>query len=114
MGWLFHNDNYFARPDNTGRALFRYVAHANLDLYRNVAVLFVDTNWFTDRTSSNAVSPTEFDWILGLALRWHDVELSVYHERDMPLDRSGLVQRYTAVQLRYEFEWIRNRTQTSQ
>lgn len=22
-GWLFHNYNYFARPDNTGTALFR-------------------------------------------------------------------------------------------
>jgi hypothetical protein len=25
-GWLFHNSQYFARPNNTGRALFRYVA----------------------------------------------------------------------------------------
>jgi hypothetical protein len=34
-GWLFHNKNYFARPDNTGRALFQYVAHADLDLFKN-------------------------------------------------------------------------------
>lgn len=108
-GWLFYNKDYFARPDNTGRALFRYVAHANLDLYRNRVVLFADTNWFTDRSASNAVRPTELDWMLGLALRWGDAELSVYHEEDMPLDRGGLVQRYTAVQLRYEFEWVRHK-----
>lgn len=106
-GWLFHNDSYFARPDNTGRALFRYVAHADLDLYRNLAVLFADLNFFTDRHANSAVIPTELDWIVGLALRWGKTELSVYHERDLPLDRPGLVQRYTALQLRVEFEWER-------
>ncbi len=110
-GWLFHNDRYFARPDNTGRALFRYVAHADLDLYKNLVVVFADTNWFTDRTASNAVRPTELDWIVGVAFRWKHAELSVYHEQDMPLDRGGLIQRYTAVQVRYEFEWLRSRPQ---
>jgi hypothetical protein len=108
-GWLFYNDNYFARPDNTGRALFRYVAHADLDLYRNLVVVFADTNWFTDRTSDNAVKPTELDWMLGVAFRWGKTELSVYHEEDMPLDRDGLIQRYTAIQLRYQFEWVRSK-----
>jgi len=106
-GWLFHNQSYFARPDNTGRALYRIVAHADLDLYKNRAVLFADTNWFTDRSGGRALTPTELDWILGIALRWGSAELSVYHERDLPLDRGGLVQRYTAVQLRYAFEWLR-------
>lgn len=104
-GWLFHNESYFARPDNTGRALFRYLAHADLDLYKNKVVVFADTNWFTDREESNKLKPTELDWIIGLAMRWKDYELSVLHERDMPLDRGGLIQRYTAIQLRYEFEW---------
>ena len=104
-GWLFHNEQYFARPDNTGRALFRYVAHGDLDLYKNKVVLFADTNWFTDREDSNKVKPTELDWIIGMALRWKDYELSVLHEQDMPLDRGGLIQRYTAIQLRYQFEW---------
>lgn len=106
-GWLFHNESYFARPDNTGRALFRYVAHADLDLYKNKVVLFADTNWFTDREESNKLKPTELDWILGLAFRHGDAEISVYHEQDVPLDRGGLIQRYTAIQLRYEFEWQR-------
>ncbi len=104
-GWLFHNSNYFARPDNTGRALFRYVAHADLDLYKNRVVLYGDMNFFTDREAGNALSPTELDWIIGLALRFReDMELSVYQERDQPLDKAGLVQKYTAVQLRYSFD----------
>jgi hypothetical protein len=104
-GWLFHNSNYFARPDNTGRALFRYVAHADLDLYKNRVVLYGDMNYFTDRENGNKLKPTELDWIIGLALRFReDMELSVYQEHDQPLDKGGLVQRYLAVQLRYSFD----------
>lgn len=103
-GWLFHNDNYFARPDNTGRALFRYVAHADLDLYRNLAVLYGDVNMFTDREKGNKITPTEIDWIAGVALRWRNYELSFYREEDRPVDRDTLVQRYYAVQLRMSFD----------
>ncbi|MCG3777481.1 MAG: hypothetical protein JW388_0172 [Nitrospira sp.] len=107
-GWLFHNQTYFARPDNTGRALFRYVAHADLDLYRNRVVLFVDGNFFTDRSATNALQPSEFDAVMGLALRYQGMEIALIHERDMPLDQVGLVQRYTTLQLRYEFEWTKS------
>lgn len=104
-GWLFHNSHYFARPDNTGRALFRYVAHADLDLYKNRVVLYGDMNIFTDREAGNTLNPTELDWIIGLALRFReDMELSVYREQDQPLDKPGLVQKYWAVQLRYSFD----------
>lgn len=103
-GWLFHNSNYFARPDNTGRALFRYVAHADLNLYKDKVVLYGDMNFFTDREAGNQARPTELDWIVGLALRWRDMELAFYREQDQPLDRSGLVQKYLAVQLRFSFD----------
>ena len=104
-GWLFHNSNYFARPDNTGRALFRYVAHANLDLYKNRVVLYGDMNFLTDREAGNTLNPSEMDWIIGLALRFReDMELSVYREEDLSLDKPGLVQKYVAVQLRYSFD----------
>ncbi|MFO0775128.1 MAG: hypothetical protein U0172_10750 [Nitrospiraceae bacterium] len=103
-GWLFHNSQYFARPDNTGKALFRYVAHADLDLYKNKVVLYADTNLFTDRQASNNTNPTELDWIVGLAVRYRDFEVAVYREEDRPLDRAGLVQKYIAVQLRYSFD----------
>jgi hypothetical protein len=104
-GWLFHNSDYFARPDNTGRALFRYVVHADLDLYKNRVVLYGDMNFFTDREAGNKLNPTELDWIIGLALRFRDdMELSLYQEHDQPLDKAGLVQKYVAVQLRYSFD----------
>ena len=104
-GWLFHNSNYFARPDNTGKALFRYVAHADLDLYKNRVVLYGDMNLFTDRGAGNTLNPTELDWIIGLALRFReDMELSIYREQDQPLDKPGLVQKYWAVQFRYSFD----------
>ena len=110
-GWLFFNKSYFARPDNTGITLFRYVGHFDLDLYRERVILFGDMNMFTDRTASSKIRPSELDWILGLAVRWRDLELSVYREQDRPLDRSGLVQQYWAVQLRVAFDvpkrWLR-------
>jgi hypothetical protein len=103
-GWLFHNSSYFARPNNTGRALFRYVAHADMDLYMNRIVLYADTNFFTDREASSTARPSELDWIVGVAFRWQDLELSVYREEDRPLDASGLIQKYWAVQLRFAFD----------
>ncbi len=105
-GWLFHNSNYFARPDNTGRALFRYVAHFDADLYKNMVVFFGDFNVFTDRELSNQLKPTELDWIVGLAVRFKEAyEVSVYREQDRALDRPGtLVQEYWAVQLRVSFD----------
>ena len=105
-GWLFYNSNYFARPDNTGRALLRYVAHADVDLYQNKVVLYGDVNMFTDREASSKVAPTELDWIVGLAFRWNDqYEFSVYREQDLALDRPGtLIQQYVAVQLRFAFD----------
>ena len=104
VGWLFFNHNYFARPDNTGSALYRYVAHVDLDLYRERIILYGDINMFTDRTNGHAIRPSELDWIVGLAVRWRDVELSVYREQDRPVDRSGFIQAYYAVQLRYAFD----------
>jgi len=106
FGWLFHNSNYFARPDNTGRALFRYVAHVDVDLYKNKVVLYGDTNFFTDRELNNKLKPTELDWIVGLAVRFKDdYEVSVYREEDLSLDKPGtLIQKYWAVQLRFAFD----------
>lgn len=104
LGWLFHNHDYFARPDNSGRALFRYVGHFDLNLYREKVILFGDFNMFTDRSSSNAAKPSELDWIIGVAMRWRDFELSFYREQDRPLDRSGLIQEYWAVQIRFAFD----------
>ncbi len=106
FGWLFHNRDYYARPNNTGRALFRYVAHFDADLYKNGVVFFGDFNLFTDRELDNKLKPTELDWIVSLAFRFKDdYEVSVYREQDRALDSPGtLVQEYWAVQLRFAFD----------
>lgn len=106
VGWLFHNSNYYARPDNTGRALFRYVAHFDANLYKNMVVFFGDFNLFTDRELNNKVKPTELDWIVGLAVRFKDdYEVSIYREQDRSLDRpDSLIQEYWAIQLRVAFD----------
>jgi hypothetical protein len=106
FGWFFHNSHYFARPDNTGKALFRYVAHVDADLYKNKVVLFGDFNFHTDRELNNKLKPTELDWIIGVAFRFKkDYEVSVYREEDRSLDKPGsLVQEYWAVQLRVAFD----------
>lgn len=109
-GWLWVNTHYFARPDNTGVALFRYVAHCDVDLYRHRLIVFADANMFTDRTARSRIRPSELDLILGMALRWQDLELSVYKEQDRPVDRSGLIQGYWAIQLRFAFDWAKRRS----
>jgi len=103
-GWLFFNHQYFARPDNTGIAQYRYVGHFDLDLYQERVILFGDVNMFTDRHASSEIRPSELDWILGIAFRWRAYELSTYVESDQPVDRGGLVQKYWAVQLRWAFD----------
>ena len=104
LGWLFSTQTYFARPDNTGRALFRYVLHGELPLYRNWVWLIGDTNFFTDRQASNPITPSELDWIVGLAVRWESWELMAFQETDQSIDRGGLTQKYFAIQLKWSWE----------
>ena len=43
-----YNPTYAARPDNTGLALLRVVAHSEIDLWRPWLSLSIDLNAFTD------------------------------------------------------------------
>ena len=104
IGWLFATQTYFARPDNTGRALFRYVLHGELPLYQEWVWLIGDTNFFTDRDTWNPVRPSELDWIVGLAFRWKGWEVMAFQETDQSIDRSGLTQKYFAIQLKWSWE----------
>jgi hypothetical protein len=98
-GWFAWNPVYYARPDNTGRALLRYAAHADVGFSRRHFSVFVDATSFTDRTS-NAVRPSELDLTVGATAstgRWAG---QVAYERDMPIDGqgTGLVQHMVMVQ----------------
>jgi hypothetical protein len=94
LGWFAYNSGYFARPENTGLALFRYALHGELSLWRDLLSVAVDTTCFTDRRAADALRPSELDLTPELILRRHSLELHVAYERDMPLDRAGLVQHF--------------------
>jgi hypothetical protein len=106
-GVSLYNPQYAARPDNTGLALFRYAAHADVDLIGRHLSIPLDINMFTDRMRSGAkkLGPTELDLIGGLTTTWRlgpgALEVGARGEHDLPLDRGGLNQTYADVRARY-------------
>ena len=104
-GWLFHNQQLLC-PVIYARALFRYVAHADFDLYKNKLVLYGDVE-SVSRTEMPATKPHRRNWIGSSRLRraveeiWNSRSIT---EQDQPLDRAGLIQKYLAVQLRVSFD----------
>ena len=94
LGCFALNPTYFARPDNTGRALFRYGVHTELSVVHDHLSFGVDTTFFTDRTASNVVRPTELDLTPEVIVRFPPVEFHLAYERDMPLDRGGYTQEF--------------------
>jgi hypothetical protein len=93
LGWFAYNPTYFARPDNTGKALLRYGAHVELSGFGDHLALALDASMFTDG-DANAVRPSELDFTPELILRHGNFELHAAYERDMPVDRGGLVQHF--------------------
>jgi hypothetical protein len=105
LGWFAVNPTYGARPDNSGLALFRYAAHSELSLWQRHVALGVDGTFFSDRKASNPVRPSEVDLTAELIGRADPFEVHVAYERDMPLDRSGLVQSLLYVVVAYGFDF---------
>jgi hypothetical protein len=110
LGWFAVNPKdrgtYFARPNNTGRALLRYAWHGELSVYGDVVSFAVDTTFFTDRSTGSVLSPTELDLTPEIILRRRPWELHLAYERDMPLDSSNpfLVQQFFYLLAGYEFD----------
>ena len=107
LGKFFAPENYFARPDNTGSAFLRYVGHTDLTLYKRgdwILSAGLDANFFTDGGATSQLRPSELDLTEILGVQWRKWELSLTHESDIPMDRSGLVQSYYAVMLRWHFD----------
>ncbi len=109
LGVSLYNPSYAARPNNTGLTLFRYAAHADLDLIGRRLSIPIDLNSFTDRTRAGALklAPTELDFITGLTTTWDlgpgAIEGGVRVERDSPIDSAGkgYSQTYVDVRARY-------------
>lgn len=94
FGWFGFNPSYTARPNNTGSALFRYVGHTELSVWKDHVSVGLDTTFFTDRRTKNPLRPSELDLIYEIIFREDPWELHLAYERDMPLDQRGLIQAY--------------------
>jgi hypothetical protein len=103
LGWFAINPSYAARPDNSGLALLRYAAHVELSVWHDYLSFGVDATMFTDR-ETNAVRPSELDFTAEIIGRYAPLELHVAYERDMPVDRGGLVQHFAYLLLSYSFD----------
>ncbi len=104
VGYFAINQTYADRPDLSGLALFRYQAHAELSLWRDIVSFALDANLFTDRRSSDVVAPSELDLTPELILRRAPLEFHVAFESDMPIDRPGAPQSFAYALVSYSFE----------
>jgi hypothetical protein len=105
LGWFVVNPSYAARPDNSGRALLRYALHGDAAMWHRRIALGADGTFFTDRNASSPVGPSELDVTGELIGRAEPFELQLAYERDMPIDRHGLVQSLLYVVVAYGFDF---------
>lgn len=103
LGWFAVNPTYAARPDNSGNALFRYALHSELSVWSDHLSLGLDGTMFTDRRT-NVVSPSELDATYEVIGRSDPFEVHLAYERDMPIDRGGLVQSFVYALFCYNFD----------
>ncbi len=103
LGWFTVNRTYVARPDNTGLAFLRYAAHVRLLFWKERLGLGLDATMFTDRRSNAWLRPSELDLTPELVARLDPFELHLAYERDMPVDRRGLVQHFVYLLVSWEF-----------
>lgn len=107
LGVFAVNPTYAARPDNSGLALFRYALHAEVSMFEDLVSVGFDGTMFTDRTSAVVVAPTELDLTAELIGHVADFELHVAYERDLPLDRAGLVQQFIYLLAVWSFDFVK-------
>jgi hypothetical protein len=104
LGWFAVNPSYAARPDNSGLALLRYAAHSELSVWKDHLSLGLDGTMFTDRDAKNVLRPSELDATYEIIGRSDPFEVHLAYERDMPIDRGGLVQSFVYVLFVYDFD----------
>jgi hypothetical protein len=92
LGWFAFNPSYAARPDNSGLALFRYVAHWQVSAFHNHLAFGLDTTFFTDRLT-RPLAPSELDVTPEVIVRFDPVEVHLAYEHDTPLTRLGTLQQ---------------------
>jgi hypothetical protein len=107
LGLFAVNPTYAARPDNSGLALLRYGAHYELSVWHDHVSFGLDATLFTDRRESNPLRPSELDFTPEVIGRIAPFEVHLAYERDMPIDRGGLVQQFVYAVLGYGFDLSR-------
>jgi hypothetical protein len=107
LGAFVLNPTYAARPDNTGKALLRYALHTELSLFDDLVSVGIDGTMFTDRETA-AFTPSELDFTPEIILHVAPFELHLAYERDMPLDRAGLIQTYAYALGAWSFDFRRD------
>lgn len=103
LGCFTINRTYVARPDNTGLAFLRYAAHARMSFWKDHLAIGLDATMFTDRRTAAWLRPSELDITPEIIARFDPFELHLAYERDMPLDRGGLVQQFVYLLAAWEF-----------
>jgi hypothetical protein len=78
--------------------------HTELSTFSDRISLGVDGTFFTNRTSTNVLVPTELDFTAEPIFHAEPFELHLAYERDMPLGAPGLVQQFIYVVAVYSFD----------
>jgi hypothetical protein len=117
LGGFLWNPTYAARPDNSGIALLRYVAHGEVKA-RDWLTLRGDFNFFTDR-DDGPLTPSEADVTAEVGAHAGAWELRLVGEVDVPITspsaaeasqarpHPGFTQYYVALLLQWNFAWKR-------
>ncbi len=103
LGCFFFNPTYAARPDNTGLALFRYALHGEVSAFNDLVSIGLDATMFTDR-QIHPVAVSELDFTGEVIVHYAPFEVHLAYERDMPVDRGGLVQHFVYLLAGYSFD----------
>ncbi|TLY30290.1 MAG: hypothetical protein E6K62_08920, partial [Nitrospirae bacterium] len=77
---------------------YRYLGHLELQPRGSPVALVLDTNFFTDKERDNEFRPSEWDQAIGLLYRYEQWAGLLRYERDMPIDKGGLVQAFAEIQ----------------
>lgn len=104
LGWFAVNPSYYARPDNTGRALFRYGANARLSTFSDLFAVAFDVTMYTDRFATVPIRPSELDFTPEVIVRRGVWEAHLAYETDRSVDRGGFKQQFVYALLVWSFD----------
>lgn len=112
LGWFAVNPTYAARPDNTGKALLRYALRTEVSVWSDLFSFGVDQTYFTERSAP--LRPSELDLTVEGIFHVAPWEVHLAYERDLPVDRRGLVQHFVYLLFARNFDLVKEPTRPLQ